>query len=148
MRLLIVLLALMAGCNPMDGRPCGKTREPPPADGAQCIVRLTWTNYSGLESTEQARFILNGDPIGVGQTGFRRALAAIPVQSQVIVYPFYPLMNEPSGPNRQVPFDLNELARWGETHPGQTMILSVDATPNKGVALVLKHWQWLPLDSE
>lgn len=72
----------------------------------RCMHTLTWDGYSGIENPRDARYLFDGQSMGIGKPGFDAALSRIkelPSGSRLLIYPSY-LAGTPSGPRRVRPY--------------------------------------------
>ena len=76
---------------------------------------LTWQEYEGTGSPDEAVYVWDGKALGRGKEGFERVLAllgALPQKSRVLIYPDYRACGVPKqrslGPRRVMPFAAGE----------------------------------------
>lgn len=93
-------------------------------------VTLTWTNFDGVGSLEQANIIWNGELIGAGSPAvvdMLSRLAELPPGSRVLVYPRYPYPAHiaPADGIRLYPFhDAHAVVRFIAANGRLILILS------------------------
>ncbi len=88
----------------------------PPVDPANEHVfhRIDWRGYDGTGDPATARFLFDGEEIGVGASGFtevRRRIEAMPRGSHLVVIPYY---GDPGGAKRQYPFELETVLQHAQ----------------------------------